>query len=287
MEEYYIKHSESDEARGPYTLAALKELVANGNLKRTAYYYDEDKDAFVSFEDTPDLWHQIQPPPKVGLKLKRTTPVPVPESTPGTEDPSGKSLQKTPAPAAPEKSTGMEESIDLNQVFASAEGKTPGTRHTRRPARTQHWAASILLPGLVLAMLAFVGSLVYAYFDPLSEMVKNTDYSPGILLDNWILFFALVDFLLLLVIGLGQTGVFPFLRFRAALGLGFFGYVLYSLQAWEALAAISAYQAGLIGATLMARFLPTLCILLVAIGGSGYFGYLIWDGAILFIASGS
>jgi len=268
------------EAKGPYTEESLKGLVESGKLTRDCFIFDEEKDGFIPFSEKPDFWQRLKPVEKPGLKLKKKTPEVAPSD--GPETPAGNQKKKiTPPATQPQIGKGLEDSVDLNQVLAAAEGNTRETSHVKRPKLTQLRAARVIIPGLCLAFLIFLSAVIGAFYEPLYEMISKSRYELGLFLQNWILFFALIDFFLMVAIGLGRTNVFPLLRFRACLGVGFFCFIYYSTQNWEAMAALSAYQIGLFASTLTVRFLPTLFYLVLSIAGASYFSYLFWSGNLV------
>ena len=150
----------------------------------------------------------------------------------------------------------------------------------QRLRKSRAGALAILLPGLVLMLFASVAVVVRPQWEEIYGMIRSADYSFDLLLGNWILLFAIVDFALAIGIGLGQTALFGLLRFRAGFGLGFFLFLFYSRQEWEALAAVEALQLGMIGATLCARFFSTLLFVLLGLAGGGFLVWLAWFGGL-------
>lgn len=279
MSEYFVKFDTESDASGPYTIESLRDLVESGKLTRECYVFDEEVDGFIPLSENDALWQQIQPVKKVGLKLKKKEPEVV-------ETQSSPKPQKKPSKAKTETETnnatkGLDESVDLNRVLAAAEGNTKETGHVKRPKLTQLRAARVIIPGIMISILVFLSAVIGAYYDPLYNMISESNYEIGLFLQNWILIFALIDLVIMLAVGLGQTNIFPFLRLRACIGIGFFCFIYYSTQNWEAMGAVTAYQFGLFASTLTYRFLPTLFYLVLSAAGAGFFSYLFWSGKLV------
>mgnify|MGYP006268944709 CR=1 FL=1 len=275
MSDYYVRSPEAEQADGPFSLEQLRELADSGILRPETLVYSEGMEDFVAFSERPELWESIRGPAKPSLRLKRK-PVEGAEPGEGAETAGPTKKKKAAPPSADEGG----ESGDIGRMLAAAEGKTEQTRYVQRLRKSRERAVAILLPGLVLMLFASVAVVVRPQWEEIYGMIRSADYSFDLLLGNWILLFAIVDFALAIGIGLGQTALFGLLRFRAGFGLGFFLFLFYSRQEWEALAAVEALQLGMIGATLCARFFSTLLFVLLGLAGGGFLVWLAWFGGL-------
>ncbi|MFP4351854.1 MAG: GYF domain-containing protein [Puniceicoccaceae bacterium] len=266
MSQFHIRPPDSETADGPFTFEQLKDLAESGVLKPDTLYLREGMDDFAPFSGNEELWNSLQPPKKAPLKLR-----PRRGEEPAATETAGKQRKHQPPAPSP-----TDESGDVGRMLAAAEGETDETRHIRKLRRSRQRAVAVLMPGLVLMLLGSVACLIQPHWEPLRSMVESGEYSFDLLFSNWILALALVDLFLAIAIGLGQTGLFPFLRLRAAVGIGFFLFIFYSRQEWDALAAITALQTGMIGATLCSRFTTTTLMVLTGLAGGGFLVWLTW-----------
>lgn len=272
MEEYYIRKPDSEQADGPFTESQLSELVASEIIQQDTLYYGDGMEDFVPFHTNPDLWEKLKPKPKTALKLRRA---PAPE--PHEEAPTKKSTpepKKIVNPAPP--SSPMDESGNVDKMLAAAEGKTSETKHVQNLKKSRARAVTLLLPAIVLGLLMLCAIIVYPYRETVFNMFRTGDYSFEVLTKNWILFFAVADFILAVGIGLGQTSLFPILRFRCGVGIGFFLFLFYSQHDLPAACAMTALQCGMLCATLCIRFIPTLFFSLLTLAGGGYMIWSTW-----------
>lgn len=287
MKTYLVRSPQSENADGPFSLEQLRDLADSGVLTIHSLYNHDGMDGFEPFSENTALWDEIKPAVKASLKLK-------PKST--LKPSSAKTMQSAEAPTAesaktarktqPEKEEAApspyEESADVSQMLAAAEGNTSQTKHVKKLKKSIHRAATLILPCLVLGLMMSVATIVQPYWEVIFGMFKTGNYSLSFLLENWIILFAIADLLLLIGIGLGQTGLFPLLRLRCAIGLGFFFFLFYSRQEWLAVGAMSLLQAAMIFATLCTRFASTLLYCTLALAGGGAMIWLVWFKGIVF-----
>lgn len=288
--QYFVRAPESETADGPFSLGQLRELADSKVITGSTLYFYEGMEDFAPIESNPALWGEIKPAAKPALKLRSANKpkAPPPEDTVASEETSVESgkrkKEKVPSKseAAEPQASPYDESGDVDRMLAAAEGKTEQTRHVQRLKKSRERAVAVLLPGIVLSLLMGISVIVQPYWETIYGMFQSGDYSLDFLLENWIFFFAIVDLFLAIGIGLGQTGLFPLLRLRAGIGLGFFFYLFYSRMEWEAMGAMSALQIGLLGATLCTRFATTAFFSLLALGGAGVMIWLAWFQGIAF-----
>jgi len=274
MDGYLVRAPNSENVDGPFTIEQLRELASSELVNSETLYKTDEMDDFQPIGEESELWSQIKAKPKATLKLRSRESAPEPEtSEQGGPDPSKAAKKKPSTEEAPPPTS---ESGNIDEMLAAAEGNTAQTRHVKMLRKSRERAVAVLLPGVVLMLFLSIGGIVQPVWEPLAEMIKSGDYSIGLLFDNWTLAFAIADLFLAIGIGLGQTALFPLLRFRAALGLGFFAYLFYSRGDPMAIAALTTLQLGMLGSTLCTRFSSTLISVLAGIAGGGFFIWLAW-----------
>lgn len=269
MSEYLVRAPGSENTDGPFSVDQLKELVTAELVTPETLYKTEDMEDFLPIGDQSDLWGQIKAQPKVGLKLKKKESKPDPEAE-GAKP----TKKKTPEAAPPPSPT--DESSNIDVMLAAAEGKTAQTKHVQKLKKSRERAVTLLLPGIVLMLFLSIGGLIQPVWEQVFEMFKSGEYSVDILFNHKTLLFVIADLFLAIGIGLGQTGLFPLLRFRAALGLGFFAYVFYSRGDPLAVAALTGLQFGMLSSTLCTRLGSTFIMVAIGLGGGGVLIWLAW-----------
>jgi len=117
-------------------------------------------------------------------------------------------------------------------------------------------------------------ALVLAAF---GEMIPSADlftaFEPAKLLAQPLVILGVVDLLLAVLLGLGAVGVYPFVRFRAALGLGFLGFVFWTHGQTLPFIALVAGSAGLYVSTIVLSLLPAVIAAVAALGGFAFVGW--------------
>jgi len=127
--------------------------------------------------------------------------------------------------------------ITVEDMLAGAEGRTADTKDKKDPAIMQAHAARI---GMWAAVLCFLGGL---------------------------------DLFMAVMLGLGVLSFYPFVRFRAALGLGLYGFMFF-VQGWTVpIGALAAGSVGLYFCTVFVDLLPVLVAALVGVLGSAATAY--------------
>jgi hypothetical protein len=97
--------------------------------------------------------------------------------------------------------------------------------------------------------------------------------SPALLLAHPLLLLGAADLVLAVVLALGVVSAYPIIRFRAALGLGFAGFILWTHGQALASFALVGGCVGLYGCTVFVTFMPVILTAALAIGGFAYVGW--------------
>lgn len=256
MAEYYIREEDSDEARGPFTIDELQSLAEAGKIEAETLYYDDQKEAWLKIASNADLQAEVFPIRK-SLTLR----------TPAREEPE----------VASEGDSGEDEgpALSVQTMLAEAEGQTGETRHVRNKLKSRERAASLAVPGLGVMMLLSTAAFILPSLDIIQRALADENFLP--LLQQPMILLGLFDLFMAVCLFLSVTEVFPILRLRAMLGLGYFGFYNWGLWvngapgALEMMAAMVAANLGIFAATLARRTGTMLIAILVGVSGMAAF----------------
>lgn len=239
-QEFYIRNEADTEARGPFNFEQLSSLADSGQVTPATLFYDATTEQWTTIESNADLKLAIFPE-KRKLTFRAQEP-----ANPLNKDPEG---------AAP---------ITVNDMLAAAEGRTYDTKDKRSPVEAMARAAAIGRWAAILALLlAAAGELL-----PWAQNIMAMDAAK--LATHPIVLLGALDLLLAIVLGLGVVAVYPFVRFRAALGLGFLGFIFWTHGQAVPLLALVGASVGLFLCTASVRLLPVLLAAVLALGGYAF-----------------
>lgn len=237
MQEYYIRNPDSEESRGPFTVEQLHSLGETGHVTLETLIYNHETEAWELLEHNEELRPYIFP------EKKRLTMKPKGEFD---------SLNKGEAELPP---------ITIDDLLAAAEGNTEETRHKKKESvwRERAAVAAMHVSGVVLALSAF--GLLWLKRDIVFA------FDIGAMLVSPLVIFALLDLGVALLLFLQTTAVYPFIRFRAMAGAGFFLFFFWAVE--EPLVGLMAAIGGLglYGLTLFLNMLPFLISAALAVLG--------------------
>jgi hypothetical protein len=106
---------------------------------------------------------------------------------------------------------------------------------------------------------------------PAINLLVEGDYMG--LLSHPLTLLGTIDLVLFILVGLGIATVYPFVRFRAALGAGFFGLIHWTQHNPVLLLAVLAGCVGLYFCTVFTRMFPVLIAGLLAVGGMSWMAF--------------
>ncbi len=241
-QELYIRNATETEARGPFTVQQVADLAEAGQVTAETLVYDANSEQWVAIGSSPELMQAVFPEKKkLGLKAKEI-----------------KTLNKADDAAKP---------ITVHDMLDAAEGRTDETRGKADPEVAMARAAKIgLIGALVILVLAAAG-----------EALSGTDalisLSGEKLLQKPLVLLGLLDLGLAVLLGLGMTTIYPFIRFRAALGLGIVGFMLFAQGQNTALLALVAGSAGLYLSTVFVSMVPVIVAVAAGVGGMGFLSW--------------
>jgi len=243
-QEFYIRNESDTEARGPFNLEQLKSLIDSDQVTLATLYFDPATEQWKTVESDAELKTALFPE-----KRKLTVRAPVP----------GEVLNKKKAAAAP---------ITVGDILAAAEGKTSDTKGKKDPVEAMARAAGIGRWAAILALLlAAAGEMV-----PSADIIAAMDFSK--IGAHPLVILGALDLCLAVLLGLGVVSMYPFVRFRAALGFGFVGFLFWTHGQQTDVALLAAGCAGLYFCTALVNLLGVVFFALLGIGG---FGLLAWQ----------
>lgn len=242
-QEFYIRNESDTEARGPFNLEQLSSLAENGQVTDETVYYDAEAEKWVSVGSDEELKAQLFPEKKkLGLKAKDDI----------------KSLNTTTESVPP---------IEVADMLAAAEGRTEDTKDKKDLTEDLARAAKMGMLCCTAAVAVSGLSLVA----PSIDTIVAGNYEK--LLTQPFAILGAIDLLILLALLLQAVQIYPFVRFRAALGAGFLGVFFYTQgDANTALAAVVG-SVGLYFSTVFTNMAAVLLTTVLALGGMGYFAF--------------
>lgn len=226
-QEFYIRGENDAEARGPFTHDQLASLVEAKQVDANTLYYDAAVEQWVSVGSNASLMALLFPEKKK-LKVKPKDDV-----------------------AAINVESESDAPIRVEDMLAAAEGRTAETYGRGDPKIAQTRIAGF---GRYFVTAIVAVNLFAMLFSPLDH--DRTNLHPIYEL-NWIematnpfILFGLVDVFFTIVLLLGATAVYPALRVRLLIGLGFFGLLFHLegdpiLTIAVAVSSVGAYLASI------------------------------------------
>jgi hypothetical protein len=249
-QEFYIRAATENEARGPFNLEQLVSLAETGQMDAATLFYDAATEQWVAFGSNAEVMALVFPEKKklrLGAKEVKTLNPEAPDSTPP---------------------------ITVDDILAAAEGHTDDTKDKQSPEIAAARAARAGQWGGVLALLLSAAALLA----PSLDLLLAADLG-GVLRRQPFALLGLADLLFALMLALGSISLYPFVRFRAALGLGMIGFVLWADGQVVPLAALAAGSAGLWFCTVCMSYLGVGLAALAAVGGMAGFAWLVLNHA--------
>jgi hypothetical protein len=235
-QEYYIREASENEARGPFNLEQLISLAETGQVTVETLWYDAALEDWTAIGATEDLKGSLFPEKrKLRMKVKEVS--------------------------SPARRSDLLAPITVQEMLAGAEGRTAETRDKKDPAILQAHAARLgMWAALVCLVLAAAGELL-----PSADAIQAMDFDK--ILDQPLVFLGVIDLFIATMLGLGVVAFYPFVRFRAALGLGLLGFVYYTQGANMPLIAAVSGSAGLYMTTVCVNMFPVIVVSLLGVAG--------------------
>jgi len=240
--EYYIREASEQDARGPFNFEQMVSLADNGQVTADTLYYDAAAEQWVVIGANAEVKEALFPQKKkLQVKAKEI-----------------QTLNKASDTQAP---------ITVDDMLAAAEGRTSDTKDRKDPTIAAAKAARIgMWAALLSLVLAAAGELL-----PSSDAILAMNMDK--LLAQPLVFLGALDLFLAVLVGLGVVTLYPFIRFRAALGLGFFAFVFFAHGQSLPLATAVAGSVGLYLCTIYTGMLPVAIAAAAGIAGMGATAY--------------
>jgi hypothetical protein len=242
-QEFYVRGVNDTEARGPFTVEQLVTLGEIGQIDTETLYYDASTEQWAAIGANEELKNAVFPQKKkLAVKAKENI----------------KFLNVAKEEHKP---------ITVEQMLAAAEGRTEETKDARNLINAQNWSAKIgIYSGLVMFLLSATALVL-----PHADMVLAVDL--GKIAGEPLVILGLVDLVCAVLLGLGMSAAYPFIRFRAVLGIGFLG-LLYWLQDQPMVAlAVAVGSAGMYFCTVFLSYAPIITAALLGLAGMGGFAF--------------
>lgn len=238
QQEIYLRNATDTEARGPFNLEQLTSLADAGQVTAETLIYDATAEQWVALGSNPALMATVFPEKKkLSLKAKEI-----------------KTLNKSDDNA---------KAITVDDMLAAAEGRTAETADKKDPEIAMMRAARVGMWSLVAALVvAAAGEIL-----PNTEALLSGEVSR--LLTQPIVLLGLLDVGLAVMLGLGMASLYPFVRFRAALGFGFIGFIYYAQGTPLPIIEAAIGAAGLYLCTIFVNLLTVAIAAGAAITGMG------------------
>ena len=244
-QEFYIRHATETEARGPFNWEQLTSLAEAGSVSPETLYYDAVNETWLVIQDSPEMKNRIFPE-ATKLKLK-------PKENLATLN------RATGADTRPP--------INVGDMLAAAEGRTEDTKDKASSEIEALRAAGIGSWAVVgICVLSAAGEAV-----PAVDAITSMD--PAKLAHFPLTALGAVDLVLAVLIGLGMVNLYPFIRFRAALGFGLFGIIFFLQGVHLPLLALALGSAGFYFCTISITLVPVIVSAVLGLGGIGYVAY--------------
>lgn len=227
-QEYYIRNENETEARGPFNLEQLISLLECGELTVETLYYEAATEQWAAIGSS-DAMKAALFPEKKKLVVKAKENVSTLNKSDDTKPP-----------------------ITVDDMLAAAEGRTSDTGDKKDPAIAMARAAAIgAWSATSILLIAAAGEIL-----PSIDFVLA--FEPAKILEHPFLVLGAIDLVLAILLGLGMVTLYPFVRFRAALGLGFLGFYFFTQGFHLPFLAVCAGSAGLYFCTVSVSLLPVL-----------------------------
>lgn len=240
-QEFYIRHASETDARGPYNLEEMVSLAETGSVTVETLYYDATTERWAVIGDNPAVKAGIFPEnKKLTIKAGETLG----------------SINKLKADnLAP---------VPVDDLLAAAESPSDDTKHKRSGEIAASRAAALGMWAIVVMFgLSSAGGML-----PAAGVLMSLD--PIKIATNPLALIGVIDLVFAGCIGLGVVNLYPAVRCRAALGLGFYGLILFIQGRHAPMLAAIAGSVSLYLCTIFISMAPVIIAAGVGITALGY-----------------
>jgi len=244
-QEYYIRGPTDTDARGPFTVEQLVTLGETGGIDTETLFYDASTEQWA--------------------------PIATSEKVKNLVFPEKKHLSVKPKQHVTMLNVQQEEHrpITVQQMLAAAEGRTDDTKDKRGYMEIQARTARAGLIAATLICLFSAAALIVPHID----LVINLDFAG--MLQFPLIYLGILDLLCAILLAMRTAAIYPFVRFRAAFGIGFLG-LLFWLQDQPLMALlVVGGSVGLYFCTVVLSYLPLVLAAVLGLAGLGGFAYFV------------
>jgi len=253
MGEFYIRQTEGGDVRGPFDDEQMTSLASAGQITLETQVADETKSDWFVVGESEELKSFLFPErKKIGLKK-------------GEDKVEFQQLNNPEDEGKP--------GVTVEQMLAAAEGNTMDTKHLKDIQKKIDKAAGLSMPVLSAMMLLSGLANTLPRYSVIMDLFSGNYLS---LLHQPFALVGLFDFLLALGLFLNVFSLFPMVRFRAMLGLGFFLFTYWSLGDTAGMIASVCAGLGLFVCTMTLNLTVMILFALVGVGGMGYLAWAAW-----------
>ena len=244
-QDFYIRTASETEAHGPFTQEQLISLAEAGKVDPQTLYYEANTEQWITIGSNVELRTAVFPEKK-RLTIKPKDRIATLNAGPDTHPP-----------------------ITVDEMLAAAEGRTADTASKRDKTIAYERAARIGRYACITMLLLSAASLLLPSIDLLVA------FDTAKLVGHPYIYLGILDLGLALLLMLGAVSWYPFIRFRAALGLGFLGVMFWMQMPTPAIPVlvVAAASAGLYLSTIFISYLPLAISVGVGLAGSLGFAY--------------
>ena len=283
--EYYIRTAKSGEARGPYTVDDLQSLAEAGQVDRETLIFDDAMEVWVEIGKHETLLGQIFPERKK-LTLKQPGPQKKESPEKNEEESKPEKKEENAPPIRTTSDTDDEGNVlpehDVSEMLLAAEGQTEDTEHLKRKQERQNAAASMSLPGLGLIMLLSAFVLIYPNYSTIQLALSGEEEGGYFLLLDPMIMIGLLDLIFAIFLLLAVSEIFPAIRLRAALGLGFWGFIFWAGGDPTLMVIAMAGHLSLFICTMTLNLYLMMAGLVLGVLSFGMLSYLAFTGSLFF-----
>ncbi len=253
--EYYIRSQDSENSQGPYTVEKLVTLAEADQLDSETLFFNEETEQWATIGSDEQLKRKIFPEKKkLSLKPK------------AEED---MNLLNADEDEVAE--------IKVDELLAAAEGDTEETAHIKTQQIWQNRAAGISIPLLGTMMMISALTLIFPSLSNIQAAMSEGDYM--ILLQKPLIIVGIIDILFAIALFLSVVEIFPVLRLRAMLGLGYFAFYHWALwfngdsdSLYLLICGICA-ALGVYICSITLNFIFMILFAIIGLGGLGGYAY--------------
>jgi hypothetical protein len=249
MADYYIRTPDHEESRGPFDSSQLLTLAEAGQITENTLHYDETKEEWIPIALNAQLKKDVFPDnEKLTLKMDNSSKT--------SDEPQ-------------DTETG---GLFVNDMLAAAERNSDETRHLKKKEESFEKAASIATTSLGVMLLLSAITLLFPHFSVIEKAI--TSESSAAILNYPFIIVGLFDFLMAICLFLAVTEVYPILRGRAMITLGFGLYIGWALGDPLIMVASTAAGIGILYATIAQSYSSMITATVLGIAGNGALAYL-------------